>query len=254
MRILVGVAVGLATAIVASTATAGEAVRISGGSPSERQVVRAVLVKFRSNRITAVTFTPHAHMPGITNGQRMDVSGVNGSVRTHWDEQLFVSAYLRESLTRRAPEPSLIVMNGDRFVPVHGPRHPGRIPPPGPRAPAKVIAAYVSSVKVAAGSAKARVVGVDVMHPGPIGIAWTLRVGDPASFIKHRLGTVLAVFDNQPTGVLQRYLGVQGPTGSVVFEIANYPTGVEWYVAPKLAGCSPIVTSGIGARPSCPAK
>jgi hypothetical protein len=235
---------------------AGGAVRVSGGSPAQQRVVRVVLGKLRSQRITAVTFKPHAQLRGITNGQEMDVSGVDRSVRIHWDEQLFVAAYLRESLTRRAPEPKLIVMNGDSFVPVHGPRHPGRIPPPGPRASAKVIAAYVSSVKVAAASAKAQLAGVDVMRPGPIGVALTLSVADPARFLKHRAGSVLTVFSNQPTGILQRYLGVQGPTGSVIFEVANFPTGSSIYVAPNLVGCNPIPMIGMpGTKiPTCPAK
>ena len=178
-------------------------------------------------------------------------------MRTHWDEQLFVAAYLRESLTRRAPEPKLIVMNGDSFVPVHGPRHPGRIPPRGPRASAKVIAAYVSSVKAAAASAKAQLVGVDVMRPGPIGVALTLRVPDPASFLKHRVSGVLAVFDNQPNGILQRYLGVQGPTGTLVFEVGIFPSGSRIYIATNLSGCNPIPMIGGPDRekiPPCPAK
>jgi hypothetical protein len=147
------------------------------------------------------------------------------------------------------------VMNGDSFVPVHGPRHPGRIPPPGPRASAKVVAAYVSSVKVAAASAKAQVAGVDVMRPGPIGVALTLRVHDPARFLKHRFSSVLAVFNNQPTGILQRYLGVQGPTGTLVFEVGNFPTGSSIYIAPNLRGCNPIPMIGEGMKiPPCPAK
>ena len=242
--------------VLVGAAAAARPVPISGGTPAEQRVVRAVLVRLRSPRITRVTFAPHAHMPGITNGQRMDISGVDRSVRTYWDEQLFVAAYLRESLTRRAPEPSLIVMNGDSFVPVHGPRHPGRIPPAGPRASARVIAAYVSSVRTAAASAKARLVGVDVMRPGPIGVAYTLRVADPARFLKHRLNSVLTVFDNQPTGVLQRYLGVQGPSRAVVFAIANFRTGFRIHVDPELSGCNPIPMTGPGAMnaPPCPAK
>ena len=234
---------------------AGHGVRISGGSPAQQRVVRIVLVKIRSQRITAVTFR-QSRLREFHGRQEMDVSGVDGTVRTHWDEQLFVAAYLRESLTRRAPEPKLIVMNGDSFAPVHGPRHPGRIPPPGPRASAKVVAAYVSSVKETAATAKAQVVGVDVMRPGPIGIALTLRVADPASFLKHRLSSVLAVFNNQPTGILQRYLGVQGPTGSVVLEIANFPTGSSISIAPNLRGCNPIPMIGHPGMkiPPCPAK
>ena len=95
------------------------------------------------------------------------------------------------------------------------------------------------------------------MRPGLVGVALTLRVQAPARFLKRRFGKVLAVFNNQPTGVLARYLGVQGPTGSVVFEVANYPTGSSIYIAPKLRGCNPIPTpSGpIGMKtPPCPAR
>jgi hypothetical protein len=242
-------------AIVASTATASGSARISGGTPTQRRVVRAVLVKLGSQRITGVTFKPHAHLPGITNGQEMEISGIDRAVRTYWDENLFVAAYLRESLTRRTQEPKLIVMNGDSFVPVHGPRRPGRIPPPGPRASAKVIAHYVSSLKEAAAGAKAHVVGVDVMRPGPIGVALTLRVSDPARFLKHRLSKVLAVFDNQPKGILARYLGVQGPTRTLVFEVGNLAGSIRMLIAPKLGGCGPpITTIGSPGSPPCPAK
>ena len=254
LAILLG---GVGTVLaLASTASATDPVRISGGSPAQQRVVRIVLAKLQSERITAVTFKPHAHLRGITNGQEMDVSGVDGSVRTHWDEQLFVAAYLRESLTRRAPEPKLIVMNGDSFVPVHGPRHPGRIPPPGPRASAKEIADYVSAVKLVAKWESAHVVGVDVMRPGPIGVAVTLRVRDPARFLKHRLSGVLTTFNNWPLGILAGYLGVQGPTGTLVFEVGNFPTGSSIYIAPNLRGCNPIpMTMPIGMKiPPCPAK
>jgi hypothetical protein len=196
-----------------------------------------VLAKLRSQRITAVRFKPHAHMLGITNGQEMDVSGVDGSVRTHWDEQLFVVTYLRDSLARRASEPKLIVMNGDTFVPVHGLRHPGRIPPPGPRASPRAIAAYVSSLRRVAAWETAHVVAIEVMRPGPIGVALTLRVRDPARFLMHRLGGVLTTFKNRPTGVLAGYLGVRGPTGKRVFEISLFPTGTSMYVAQSLRGC-----------------
>jgi len=115
----------------------------------------------------------------------------------------------------------------------------------------------VSSVKVAAASAKAQLVGVDVMRPGPIGVALTLRVSDPARFLKHRFSGVLGVFDNQPVGILARYLGVQGPSGTLVLEVANYPTGSSIYLAPKLRGCNPIPgMMGIPGMkiPPCPAK
>ena len=70
MRIAAGVVVVLAAAFAVSTATATGVVRISGGSPAQQRVVRVVLGKLRSQRITAVTFKPHAHLRGITNGQR----------------------------------------------------------------------------------------------------------------------------------------------------------------------------------------
>jgi hypothetical protein len=255
--------VGLACVVaLAGTATAAHAVRISGGSPPQQRVVRVVLAKLRSPRITAVTFTPHAHLPRITNGQKMDIAGVDRAVRTYWDENLFVAAYLRESVTRHTQEPSLIVMNGDSFIPVHGPRHPGRIPPPGPRASAKAIARYVSSLRAAATTAKAQIVGVDVMRPGPIGVALTLKVADPASFLRHRVAAVLAAFNAQPTGILARYLGVQGRNGKLVFEVGYFPGSSRSYIARALQGCNPVpgpmpiplprATGKIS--PPCPAK
>lgn len=257
MRVSVAVVIA-AFGAMATTAAASvpRAVRISGGAPAQQRVVRAVLAKLGSQRITAVTFKPHAHMLGITNGQEMDVSGVDRSLRTHWDEQLFAVAYLRESLTTRAPEPRLIVLNGDTFVPVHGPRHPGRIPPAGPRASAKVVARYVAAVKLVAKSESAHVVGVDVMRPGPVGVAVTLRVPDPASFLKHRLNGILTTSDNLPLGILTNYLGVVGPTGTLVFAIAEFPTGNSIYIAPKLRGCPQLGISGLGMTsvPPCPAK
>jgi len=255
MRIWASAVVVLASAADACAATGTDGVRISGGSPAEQRVVRVVLGKLRSQRITAVTFR-QSLVPEFRGRQEMDVAGVDGTVRTQWDDQLFVAAYLRESLTRRVPEPRLIMTNGDGSVAVHGPRRPGRIPSPGPRASAKVIAGYVSSVKEAAARAKAQVVGVDVMRPGPIGVALTMRARDPASFLKHRVNSVLGVFENQRIGIYARYLGVQGPTRSVFLAIANYPTGGSVYIDPKLHGCNPLGLHGFPGEkfPPCPAK
>jgi hypothetical protein len=177
-------------------------------------------------------------------------------VRTWWDENLFVAGYLRASLTRGAPDPKLVVMDAGGFVPVHGPRHPGRIPPPGPRASAKVIAAYVASLKSVAGDENAHVVGVEIVRPGPIGVAVTLRVGDPARFLKHRLDGVLTTFNNWPEGILAGYLGVYGPTGKLVFATGRLPTGGSVYIDPKLRGCPQLGMPGVPGMkiPPCPAK
>jgi hypothetical protein len=229
-----GVAV-LAAGVAASTATATGGVRISGGSPAQQRVVRAVLVKLRSQRITGVTFKRYAHLLSISNGQKMDVSGTDRTVRTYWDEHLFAAAFLQESLTRGTPEPNFIFMNHYSFIQVNRPRRPGTKSRPGPRASAKEIAAYVSSDKAAASSAGAKVVGVDVMRPGPIGVALTLRVADPAHFVKYWASSVLAVVDNnQPTGIFTWYLGVRGPTGRLVLEADRFPSGLAIGVAPDL--------------------
>jgi hypothetical protein len=119
-----------------------------------------------------------------------------------------------------------------------------------------VIAAYVSSLNRVAAAESAHVVAVEVMRPGPIGVALTLRVGDPARFVKNRLGGLRTTFDNRPLGVLAGYLGVRGPTGSVFFEIAQFPTGNRVYIAPKLRGCNSLgINDPIGGpTPPCPVR
>jgi hypothetical protein len=235
--------------LTATGTLAASPVPVSGGSPAQQRVARVLLAQLHSPRITGVAFVPHAHPPGITNGQRMDVSGADRTVRTYWDENLFVAAFVRESNSRGIPEPKLAVMNGDSFVAIHGPG------PPGPRASARVVAGYVAGLRSAAASAKAQVVSVEVLRPGhPIGVALTLKVADPAAFLKQRVSRLLPKIEQPPTGIFARYIGLQDPSGTLVWEVGLFPGSSRSSIAPSLQGCDPTPhTMPVGrTTPSCP--
>ena len=86
-------------------------------------------------------------------------------------------------------------------------------------------------------------------------MAITLRVGDPAAFLKHRTRPLLDLLNEPRIPLLGFYLGIEDASGQLVWATSRLPNTGGVFTIPRLDACSPVTHSEpIGhASPPCPA-
>jgi hypothetical protein len=239
---LVTIAVAL---LIFGAATAGATV-VAGGTPAQQQLARQILVRLAPTRITSVRFRPSRFRQ--TPGQETDVKGVDGSIRTDWEEKLFWDAFVLAAERRGIEVPDSVMTDTDsRSVEniAGGPKSP----PTG-----KQLSLYLRSIRAASARAHAQIVGLRVLRPGPVAVAFTLKVSDPAAFLKHRSQELWKLYGRGPAGLYAAYIGLKDSHGTVVWAAGWLPNEGGYYVRPDLYSCSPAVTfAPPRSPPPCPA-
>lgn len=245
---------------VASTATAAPprsaaSVVIVGGTPAQRALARLTATRVGGVTLSRVVFRSptrvlrNEHVRGV----EMVVSSRGGdTVRSNWEQELYIGTYLTY-MTRR-PKGKIAAAAGfhtegpaDRLdaYDVYG-SNPKAI----------VISGLTRRLLRAAARAKARVVEERIAALPARAIAVTLRVDDPAAFLKHRAIAFLRLLWPLKAPILGYYLGVEDASGALVFATSQLPNTGSVFVIPSLDSCSPVSHTEMGLQPPppCPAK
>ena len=173
------------------------------------------------------------------------------TVRSTWEQQLYVGAYL--AYVSRWPKARIAAAASfDTEGPV------GRLTPYdvyGSNPKAIVVHRFAASLFDAAVLAKARVVEARIAALPARTIALTVRVSDPAAFLKHRAISLLRILEPLSAPILGYYFGVEDATGSLVFATSHLPNTGAVYVIRSLDSCSPVSHGDVGLvpPPPCPA-
>jgi len=102
---------------------------------------------------------------------------------------------------------------------------------------------------------RARIVELETIATPARLVALTVRVSDPASFLKHRATRLLNLFWHPSIPLLGFYFGVEDSTGALVFATSRLPNTGAVFVIRSLDSCSPVSHGEVGLQPPppCPA-
>jgi hypothetical protein len=228
-------------------------VQITGGTKLDRMVMRQVIRGFEPKTITSVGI----YRTG--SGPAFDLAMAHGPavhVRPQWEDWMVSAAFARR-LVGRGLHPTVVLTEADSGDQIY-PRHEHNPDPT--LASAAQTRSLVSAFRRAAIRAGAQVVDVTADRPYGLAPSVTLRVSDPARFLKHRLWHLLKVFNRKRNRYEGSYIGIVDAQGRDVLDAGNstrVQAGTFW-VRPDLESCSPIMSLGsIGLPgtqpPPCPA-
>jgi hypothetical protein len=247
------IAVSLAAA--AGPVPAGAKVVILGGTPAQRHLARLTALRVGGVTLSRVTF--RAPTPILRN---MHVHGVElavsshgkDTVRSEWEQELYVGAYL--GLMARWPKASVVAAASTH---TEGPVSRLR--------PYEVFASNPTSARVArfdqlllsaASRARASVAELRVAALPARAIALTVRVNDPAAFLKHRAQSLLDLLARPSIPLLGYYLAAEDSSGQLIWATSQLPGTGAVFTIPSLDSCSPVHHSepALHEPPPCPAK
>lgn len=255
---IAGVALGTLAPVSAGTPTpcASSNFVIVGGTKAQRALARLTAGRVGGVSLSCVIFRSptaalrHEHV----RGTEMVVSSRGPeTVRSTWEQQLYVGAYL--AYVARWPRARIAAAASSN---TEGPAD--RLTAYdvyGSNPKAVVIARLEQRLFNAAVRAKARIVEERVAALPARVIALTVRVSDPAAFLKHRAVSLLRILEPLSAPILGYYLGVEDASGALVFATSHLPnTGAVWVVR-SLDSCSPVShgePGGVQQPLPCPAK
>jgi hypothetical protein len=228
---------------------------IVGGSQAQRQLARLAALRVGALSIRRVVFRRpskvlrHQHVQGV---ELVVSSPGKQTLRSIWEQQLYVGTYL--GLMERWPKAAVAAAaTGQREGAVNDLRAYDVFDSK-PRGAAVGREISLLSEAVARGSAK--IVGLRVAATPERAIALTVRVADPAAFLKHQTLPVLNLLRRPRMPLLGYYLGVQDDSGRLIWETSQLPEGGGVFVIPSLDACSPVKHSegGLQQSPPCPAR
>jgi hypothetical protein len=262
------VAVGLSAAcagrLVSASASAlgprqvGASVVIVGGTPAQRQLARLTALRVGGVTLSRVVFRSPTH--GLRD---MHVHGVElvvasrgkDTVRSEWEQSLYVGAYL--GLMARWPKAAVAAV---ATAHTEGPvaqkstfLRPYEVFGSNPKTAA--VSILRRRLVAAAGRARAQVVELRVAASPARAIALTVKVSDPAAFLKHRAISLLDILNVPNIPLLGYYLGAEDAGGHFFFATSQLPGTGSVFTLPRLDACSPVSHSEmVGIRPPpCPA-
>jgi hypothetical protein len=262
--VLTGAAAGVpAGGAVAATPE----VQVSGGSAAQRELARQILARMGATRLRSVKIGP---VPSRYGDQARTLSFLTLTTRDgirrqgEWESKVFAGAFADFSQKRQLPT-------------VFGLRTPGsggrlggkpgfRSLPLATAAGAVALAAQVTqAVSATAGASDVKVVSLQILKPEGLAFALVLRVSDPAAYMKHQLGALLAQSVANPSALGSpffapalegAYFVLQDAGGSKVWTYrTSTRTGSSGgFTDPSLRGCDPIPHGGpFGySPPGCP--
>jgi hypothetical protein len=172
-------------------------------------------------------------------------------LRSEWEQELYVGAYL--GLMARWPKGAVAAA---AFAHTEGPV--SRLRPYavfGSNPLGARVALLRQRLTAAAARAKANVVELRVAATPARAIALTVRVADPAAFLKERAKSLLDDFGHPGIPLLGYYLAAENEQGKVVRATFHLPGTGAVFAIPRLDACSPVSHSdAVGYQPPpCPA-
>ena len=246
------VAAGIVTA--GGPRPAGVSVTIAGGSPAQRQLARLTALRVGGVTIRRVAFRPPStvlrdeHLRGV---ELVVSSAGKETLRADWEQELFVGTYL--GLMTRWPKAAVVAAATNH---TEGPAARLRaldVFGSNPRASSvhREVTAFVNS----ATASGAKVIEFRTIATPARAMAITLRVGDPAAFLKHRTRPLLDLLNEPRIPLLGFYLGIEDASGQLVWATSRLPNTGGVFTIPRLDACSPVTHSEpLGqAPPPCPA-
>ncbi len=233
---------------------AGTSIAIVGGNRAQRELARITATRVGGTTISRVDFRSpigalrHEHVDGT---EMIVTARGKQTLRSVWEQQLFVGAYL--GLMQR--------WQGAGIAGVATSETEGTV---SQLRPYDVFGSNPKAIKVAnlrrnlfnrSVLERARIVGMEMIATPARLVALTVRVSDPASFLKHRATRLLNLFWHPSIPLLGFYFGVEDSPGALVFATSRLPNTGGVFVIRSLDSCSPVSHGEVGLQPPppCPA-
>jgi hypothetical protein len=232
----------------------GSFLAIRGGSRAERRLARIVALRVGGVTLNAVRFRePERALrnEGVRAPELVVTSFEPQTVRGTWESALYAGAYVALAARYRVAIGG--IRAGGEIAPVK--RFPGF----------DLYSRKAKSIQVAllrqrliqmASRVGAHTDELRTDSTPARAIVITLRVSDPAAFLKHRAKFVLNILDRTQVPLLGFYVGVKDARGNLVWATSRLPNQGAVFAIPRLDACSPVSHSeAVGAtRLPCPAK
>jgi hypothetical protein len=237
-----------------SVCPAGQLVRVVGGSPRQRSLARVVALRAADPTIVSIYFrTPDAFLKrqGVRAAEMVVTSSQPRTLRGIWQAKLYAGTFL--ALASRYRVPLGAISAGGSQAPVARWLH------------FDIYSRQAKSIEIAAlrrrflqlaGTSGAKVSEFRTAATPARAIAVTLRVDDPAAFLKHHTLRLLNVLDRTTVPLLGYYVGLKDARGRIVWATSRLPNEGGVFAIPRLDACSPVRHwEPVGrTQPPCPAK
>lgn len=241
--VLVGSAV-LASGVLASNAgaaphQAGASIAIVGGNRAQRELARITAKRVGGSTIARVVFRApigalrHEHVHGT---EMVVTSHGKQTLRSIWEQQLYVGTYL--GLMQRWQGAGIAGAATSQTEGTVSQLRPYDLFSSNPRA--IKVASLTRRLVDTSVLERAHIVELRTIATPARLIALTVRVSDPAAFLKHRAKHLLNLLWHPSIALLGYYVGVEDSTGALVFATSHLPNTGGLFVAPPLDNCSPI--------------
>jgi hypothetical protein len=234
---------------------AGASVAIAGGNAAQQRLARVTALRVGGVTIRRVAFRApsrvlrHEHLRGV---ELVVSSAGKETLRADWEQELFVGTYL--GLMARWPKGAVVAAATDQSE--------------GPAARLRALDVFGSNPRASsvqrevtvfvkrATAADAKVIEFRTIATPARAMAITLRVSDPAAFLKHRTLPLLDLLTEPLVPLLGFYLGVEDASGRLIWATSRLPNTGGVFTVPRLDACSPVVHSeAVGHQPPpCPAR
>lgn len=243
MRLLVTLLLASTTAAGAHAPPSHHRLTILGGTPAARRLAQIVAHRVGGTTLTSVRFRGPERMLVIGSAQPR-------SLRGEWESELYAGTFA--ALDERYRVPVGGIRTVDSVAPLA--RVPvfdlyGRLPT------ARQVGALRGRLTKAISRSGAALEELHVAATPARAVALTVRVADPAAYLKHRLLPVLDVLDDTRVPLLGFYIGVENGSGALVWATSRLPNEGGVYTTPALDACSPVAHSDAGlSEPPCPSN
>jgi hypothetical protein len=220
------------------------ATAVSGGTPSEQALLRAVVAAVQPTAISNVEIV------GSNTGVALHVTALDSSALTLWQESLVAAAF-RDRAKSSGDNLSVRLFDGmsnGAALPA-GPANPLPSEQPSDTPVAKQI------FENAAARAGVPLDELTIYQPDGVAVAATLKSDDPVSFLLHQMPVFLGALRSQVSRFDGTYISLVDDGGQTVWETSWNGRISEGSVGSRsdLAGCSPVANWGPTPAP-CPAS
>ena len=228
---------------------------IVGATAAQEQLLREILAGEAPTPIERVAISPADPDWGATDPDAVTIRvdyAVREEVRGLWEASLLAAVFASKSRDAGLPQVAALETTTSS-KPLLGDVGPIRGRRPVTRDQ------LASAISTAAKTGKAELVDMRITKPDHLAAAVTLRVQDPASFLKHRLRRFL---ESVPSPARTEYDGlyicVVDAKDSHAWSLGRTATPSQWggasSVRPDLEGCDPLVQIGtpLFAKPPPP--
>lgn len=209
---------------------------IVGGTPAQRQLARLTALRVGGVTLSRITFRSptrilrNMHVHGV---ELVVSSRGKDTVRSEWEQQLYVGSYL--GLMGRWPKAAV-----GAAASAHTEGPVSRLRPYevfGSNPKSTCVARFRQRLLAAAELAKASVVELRVAALPARAIALTVRVSDPAAFLKHRAQSLLDLLARPSIPLLAYYLAAENASGQLIWATSRLPGTGAVFTIPSLDAC-----------------